>query len=102
MIRRPPRSTLFPYTTLFRSDRKFKGYLDEISLYNRALTSNEVAAAYMAGAAGKCKAPVFSSQPQNQGGIAGEVGRGAGRGRGEISGGGVLLKKKKKRKTEMV
>src|SRR2546428_6743907 len=25
MIRRPPRSTLFPYTTLFRSDR-FLGY----------------------------------------------------------------------------
>src|SRR2546429_3058977 len=24
MIRRPPRSTLFPYTTLFRSVRKFK------------------------------------------------------------------------------
>src|SRR3712207_7952599 len=24
MIRRPPRSTLFPYTTLFRSDRKGK------------------------------------------------------------------------------
>src|SRR5688572_31627236 len=24
MIRRPPRSTLFPYTTLFRSDRRFK------------------------------------------------------------------------------
>src|SRR5260370_19522276 len=23
MIRRPPRSTLFPYTTLFRSDRRF-------------------------------------------------------------------------------
>src|SRR3712207_7193278 len=23
MIRRPPRSTLFPYTTLFRSDRTF-------------------------------------------------------------------------------
>src|SRR2546427_2346577 len=23
MIRRPPRSTLFPYTTLFRSDRAF-------------------------------------------------------------------------------
>src|SRR3989442_2622703 len=23
MIRRPPRSTLFPYTTLFRSDRPF-------------------------------------------------------------------------------
>src|SRR2546430_5934653 len=25
MIRRPPRSTLFPYTTLFRSDRKTGG-----------------------------------------------------------------------------
>src|SRR3712207_6929726 len=25
MIRRPPRSTLFPYTTLFRSDRLFAG-----------------------------------------------------------------------------
>src|SRR3712207_7460468 len=25
MIRRPPRSTLFPYTTLFRSDRKLYG-----------------------------------------------------------------------------
>src|SRR5258708_30980543 len=24
MIRRPPRSTLFPYTTLFRSDRGFR------------------------------------------------------------------------------
>src|ERR1039458_10866014 len=25
MIRRPPRSTLFPYTTLFRSDEPFSG-----------------------------------------------------------------------------
>src|SRR2546427_6637774 len=25
MIRRPPRSTLFPYTTLFRSVRRFRG-----------------------------------------------------------------------------
>src|SRR3712207_8980799 len=25
MIRRPPRSTLFPYTTLFRSDQAFLG-----------------------------------------------------------------------------
>src|SRR2546430_12581008 len=28
MIRRPPRSTLFPYTTLFRSDAQFIGDLD--------------------------------------------------------------------------
>src|SRR3712207_7676350 len=26
MIRRPPRSTLFPYTTLFRSDKPDAGY----------------------------------------------------------------------------
>src|SRR5260370_32299457 len=26
MIRRPPRSTLFPYTTLFRSHRKIQSY----------------------------------------------------------------------------
>src|SRR2546430_13206978 len=30
MIRRPPRSTLFPYTTLFRSDTaKLSQYIDE-------------------------------------------------------------------------
>src|SRR5258705_6291576 len=28
MIRRPPRSTLFPYTTLFRSVRRIEGNLD--------------------------------------------------------------------------
>src|SRR2546422_3473664 len=28
MIRRPPRSTLFPYTTLFRSDQAKKDYDD--------------------------------------------------------------------------
>src|SRR5438034_2567634 len=27
MIRRPPRSTLFPYTTLFRSPRRAKGFV---------------------------------------------------------------------------
>src|SRR2546430_5576411 len=28
MIRRPPRSTLFPYTTLFRSDQQDAGHRD--------------------------------------------------------------------------
>src|SRR3712207_9592335 len=28
MIRRPPRSTLFPYTTLFRSDDAYRGFFD--------------------------------------------------------------------------
>src|SRR2546430_10636883 len=29
MIRRPPRSTLFPYTTLFRSPVRGRGHLDD-------------------------------------------------------------------------
>src|SRR2546426_2326377 len=33
MIRRPPRSTLFPYTTLFRSDREVREYL--VDLYGQ-------------------------------------------------------------------
>src|SRR5260370_14399665 len=39
MIRRPPRSTLFPYTTLFRSfDRPTSGQLDEMkSLVDEAM-----------------------------------------------------------------
>jgi hypothetical protein len=36
-------------------DGKLAGTLDEVSLYNRALSSNEIAAIYTAGAAGKCK-----------------------------------------------
>src|SRR5687767_15300556 len=28
MIRRPPRSTLFPYTTLFRSNERLSGLID--------------------------------------------------------------------------
>src|SRR2546429_7800408 len=36
MIRRPPRSTLFPYTTLFRSEH-FKGDLDTLALELRML-----------------------------------------------------------------
>src|SRR5256886_15170284 len=36
MIRRPPRSTLFPYTTLFRSDVDKHGYPSESSVSSRA------------------------------------------------------------------
>src|SRR3989449_9809159 len=32
MIRRPPRSTLFPYTTLFRSEQARPGFLVELQL----------------------------------------------------------------------
>src|SRR3712207_8450571 len=36
MIRRPPRSTLFPYTTLFRSAEQLVDHLDayDIAVYN--------------------------------------------------------------------
>src|SRR3712207_6971482 len=38
MIRRPPRSTLFPYTTLFRS----RAQLDETSAVQLGLTTDEL------------------------------------------------------------
>ena len=50
-------------------DRKFKGVLDEVSLYNRALSSNEIATIYASGASGKCNSPsspVIVVQPANQ------------------------------------
>src|SRR3712207_8572602 len=34
MIRRPPRSTLFPYTTLFRSVRYLQSFLDKSALFH--------------------------------------------------------------------
>src|SRR2546422_3560847 len=40
MIRRPPRSTLFPYTTLFRSQFKNK---DAIAVYRRFRDSGRMA-----------------------------------------------------------
>src|SRR3712207_7684176 len=36
MIRRPPRSTLFPYTTLFRSFRGCSGFYDERDCSSKA------------------------------------------------------------------
>src|SRR5262249_20347142 len=47
-------------------DRKFKGTLDEVSLYNRALSAGEIAAIYSAGASGKCKGAAVIAQPQAQ------------------------------------
>jgi subtilisin family serine protease len=48
--------------------RGFKGSVDEVSIYNRALSSNEIAAIYAAGSGGKCPltAPTIISQPTNQ------------------------------------
>ena len=44
-------------------DRKPKGSLDEISLYNRALSAGEINAIYSAGAEGKCKTPNITGLP---------------------------------------
>ena len=38
----------------------FEGLLDEIGIYNRALTPSEIQAIYAAGSAGKCKSPAFT------------------------------------------
>jgi len=47
-------------------DHKFKGALDEVSLYNRALSAGEIATIYSAGAAGKCKGASITAQPHSQ------------------------------------
>jgi hypothetical protein len=47
-------------------DRKLQGLLDEVSLYNRPLSSNEIAAIYAAQSDGKCKAVSITLQPQSQ------------------------------------
>jgi hypothetical protein len=47
-------------------DHKFKGTLDEVSLYGRALAANEISAIYTAGASGKCKAPNVTLAPVSQ------------------------------------
>ena len=40
--------------------------LDEVSIYNRALSAGEIAAIYSAGIAGKCGWPTVTRQPKNQ------------------------------------
>src|SRR5688572_32625907 len=41
MIRRPPRSTLFPYTTLFRSEGKIKKFEDDLAERQQSKTELE-------------------------------------------------------------
>ena len=42
-------------------DHKFGGALDEVALYDRALSASEIAAIYAAGRQGKCKTPTIVS-----------------------------------------
>jgi len=47
--------------------RNFNGLVDEVSLYNRALSASEIQAIYATGSGGKCPLPILiSSQPTNQ------------------------------------
>jgi GH35 family endo-1,4-beta-xylanase len=54
----------------------FAGLVDEVSLYNRALTHQEIEAIYRAGAAGKCtaavQAPAILASPENRAAAVGE------------------------------
>ncbi len=52
------------------------GSIDELSIYNRALSSNEIAGIYLAGNGGKCSplmTPAIVTQPANQTVTAGEI-----------------------------
>ena len=44
----------------------WNGVIDEVAIFNRALSSNEVAAIYAAGTAGMCKGPSIINQPISQ------------------------------------
>jgi lysophospholipase L1-like esterase len=46
-------------------DRKLAGALDEVCLFNRPLSANEIASDYFAGINGKCKVPKFFAQPRD-------------------------------------
>src|SRR5256886_5633498 len=56
MIRRPPRSTLFPYTTLFRSLKKLDALV--LSDYDKGLITDDFADRVLS-AAHQHKVPVF-------------------------------------------
>ena len=51
----------------------FGGLLDEVSIYNRALSASEIAAIYNAGSAGKCALAFITSQPQGQTAVVGST-----------------------------
>src|SRR2546429_8438126 len=104
MIRRPPRSTLFPYTTLFRSrgqERRYRGaatgYFGSASrqrcgdLERASGRGTRSAGGTVVGSAGKQSACRLERTRDGAG--TEEIGRGAWRGRGEISVGAGSFKK---------
>src|SRR3712207_7788037 len=63
MIRRPPRSTLFPYTTLFRSHRDDRGALQVLRVLPRPAR---------AAAGGRADVPGQQERPGDAGGVRGD------------------------------
>src|SRR3712207_7131367 len=62
MIRRPPRSTLFPYTTLFRSSAsvELQQWVEQIRPYTKLwLVSNNLSEARIGGIARSLNVPYF-------------------------------------------
>src|SRR5256885_14925547 len=95
MIRRPPRSTLFPYTTLFRSPR---GCAAPHGAGRRSARRRRVGGR----AVPPLARPWLRLGPprlaRRRRPAPAQIGRAAGRGRGEISGGAVSFKKKKNKR----
>jgi hypothetical protein len=58
----------YPDIVLITNYVYFTGLIDEVSLYNRALTAGEIQSIYNAGSAGKCipAIPLITSQPTSQ------------------------------------
>src|SRR5256884_7773035 len=90
MIRRPPRSTLFPYTTLFRSCRKARQdhIIKAVNLLRGSVGPGKLLEDLDVALGGS------KAEMQRRTQLV-EIGRAAGRGRGEISVGAGSLKKKK-------
>src|SRR5256885_15378829 len=102
MIRRPPRSTLFPYTTLFRSDGHLKDVADELRVKEVELGPVEAVELKVKPNLPKLGPKLGKELGAVREGLAAgeveEIGRASCRERGEISVGAVSLKKKKKEK----
>src|SRR3712207_8799778 len=66
MIRRPPRSTLFPYTTLFRSARVTATGLDHSPWVSKRPVCEKSFGAWPGGAAGGSALSLVRDQPGHQ------------------------------------